>query len=147
MLDDGHDMRADRVVVLGVRAAERLGVILSVIVLLAGGVGIANVTTLSVMERVGEIGLRRAIGATRRQIAWHFIVKSIIIGLLGGLIGAAVGVFAVVAISIVQQWTPVVDPFVAFGGALLGAVVGLVAGGFPARRASRIEPVTALRGA
>lgn len=122
-------------------------VILSVIVLLAGGVGIANVTTLSVMERIGEIGLRRAIGATRRQIARQFILESVVIGLLGGLLGAAVGVFSVLVISLVQQWTPVVDPLVAFAGALLGALVGLVAGGFPARRASRIEPVAALRGA
>ncbi|MCJ1709556.1 ABC transporter permease, partial [Microbacterium sp. VKM Ac-2923] len=64
-------------------------VILSVVVLLAGGLGIANVTTLSVMERVGEIGLRRALGATRRQIAGQFVVESVVIGLLGGLIGAS----------------------------------------------------------
>jgi putative ABC transport system permease protein len=120
--------------------------VLSVVVLLAGGVGIANVTMLSVMERTGEIGLRRAIGATRRQIAAQFITESIIIGLLGGLLGAATGVFAVLAIALSQQWTPVVSPLVALGGALLGAVVGLVAGGFPAHRATRIEPVAALRG-
>ncbi len=122
-------------------------VLLGVIVLLAGGLGIANVTMLSVMERVGEIGLRRALGATRRQIAGQFIVESVVIGLLGGLIGASVGVFGVVIVSVVQQWTPVLDPLVAVGGALLGAVVGLVAGGIPARRAARIEPVVALRGA
>ena len=120
--------------------------ILAVIVLLAGGVGIANVTMLSVMERVGEIGLRRAIGATGRQIAGQFVAESVVIGLLGGLIGAALGVFAVVVISVLRNWTPVVDPWIAVGGALLGAVVGLVAGGLPARRAARIEPVDALRG-
>ena len=122
-------------------------VVLSVVVLLAGGVGIANVTMLSVMERTGEIGLRRAIGATRRQIATQFITESIIIGLLGGLLGAATGVFAVLAIALSQQWTPVISPLTAVAGALLGAVVGLVAGGFPARKATRIEPVAALRGA
>ena len=121
-------------------------VILSVIVLLAGGVGIANVTMLSVMERVGEIGLRRAVGATGRQIAGQFVAESMVIGLLGGLIGAALGVFVVVGISVARDWTPVVDPWVAVGGALLGAVVGLLAGGLPARRAARIEPVDALRG-
>ena len=120
-------------------------VIVSVIALLAGGLGIANVTMLSVSERVGEIGLRRAVGATRRQIAGQFIAESIVIGVLGGLAGAAVGVAAVIAISLLQQWTPVVDPLIALGGALLGAVVGLVAGGLPARRASRIEPIDALR--
>jgi putative ABC transport system permease protein len=63
--------------------------ILGAIALLAGGLGIANVTLLSVMERVGEIGLRRALGATRRNIAQQFMVESVVIGLLGGLIGAA----------------------------------------------------------
>lgn len=121
-------------------------VVLSVVVLLAGGVGIANVTMLSVMERTGEIGLRRAIGATRRQIAAQFVAESVIIGLLGGILGAAAGVFAVIGISLPQQWTPVINPLLACGGALLGALVGLVAGGFPARKATRIEPVAALRG-
>ena len=121
-------------------------VILSVVVLVAGGVGIANVTMLSVMERVGEIGLRRAVGATSRQIAGQFMAESVVIGLLGGLIGASLGVFAVVVISLTRDWSPVLSPWVAVGGALLGAVLGLVAGGLPARRAARIEPVDALRG-
>ena len=133
----GRDVQAD---------VNGVFLILAVIVLLAGGVGIANVTMLSVMERVGEIGLRRAIGATGRQIAGQFVAESVVIGLLGGLIGAALGVFAVVAISVVRSWTPVVNPWIALGGALLGAVVGLVAGGLPARRAAYIEPVDALRG-
>jgi putative ABC transport system permease protein len=121
--------------------------VLGAIALLAGGLGIANVTMLSVMERTGEIGLRRALGATRRQIGSQFVVESVVIGLLGGLIGASLGVFAVVGVSLVQQWTPVVDPWMAVGSPVLGAIVGLAAGWFPARRAARIEPVDALRGA
>jgi putative ABC transport system permease protein len=120
--------------------------ILGGIALLAGGLGIANVTMLSVMERIGEIGLRRALGATRRDIARQFMIESVVIGLLGGLIGSALGVFAVVIVSVVQGWTPILDPWLAIGSALLGAVVGLAAGVFPARRASNIEPITALRG-
>ena len=120
--------------------------VLGAIALLAGGLGIANVTMLSVMERVGEIGLRRALGATRKQIAGQFMVESIVIGSLGGLIGSALGVFAVVIVSVIQQWTPVIDPFFAVGSALLGAVVGLAAGWYPASKASRIEPISALRG-
>jgi putative ABC transport system permease protein len=133
----GQDVQAD---------VNGVFVVLSVIVLLAGGVGIANVTMLSVVERVGEIGLRRAVGATRRQIAGQFMAESVVVGLLGGLIGAALGVAAVVAVSVARDWTPVLDPWVALGGSLLGAVLGLVAGGLPARRAARIEPVDALRG-
>lgn len=120
--------------------------ILGFIALLAGGLGIANVTLLSVMERVGEIGLRRSLGATTRNIAWQFIVESAVIGLLGGLVGSAVGTFAVVIVSLVQGWTPILDIWLVLGSALLGAVVGLLAGLYPALRASRIEPVTALRG-
>ncbi|MGC0369926.1 ABC transporter permease [Microbacterium sp. SLBN-111] len=118
-----------------------------VVVLLVGGLGIATVTTLSVSERTAEIGLRRALGATRRQVAAQFIVESVVIGGLGGLVGASLGVFTVVVVALVQQWTPVLDPWVSVGGAFLGAAIGLVAGGLPARRAARIEPVEALRGA
>lgn len=135
--DLGQNVQADVNVVF---------LILGAIVLLAGALGIANVTMLTVIERIPEIGLRRALGATRRQIAGQFVVESVVIGLLGGILGAAIAVLSIVAVSLLQQWTPIIDPWVAIGGAILGAVVGLVAGGFPARRAARVEPVTALRG-
>lgn len=113
--------------------------------LLVGGLGIANVTLLSVLERRSEIGLRRAVGAARRHIAGQFVVESTVIGFLGGLIGAAAGVLATVGVSAVRDWTPLLDVWLALGAPLLGAVIGLLAGLYPALRAAAIEPIAALR--
>lgn len=124
-----------------------LFVAIGLVALLAGGVGIANVTLLSVSERRGEIGLRRALGAKTKQIGQQFMLESLTTGVLGGLIGVALGLFAIMAVSLFQHWTPVIAPWVPVAGVLLGALVGLVAGSYPAIKAARIEPVDALRSA
>ena len=118
---------------------------LGAVALLIGGVGIANVTLLSVMERVGEIGLRRALGATRRMIGAQFVLESVVVGLLGGLVGAALGVVVVVAVSAAQSWTPILDLGMVALAAVAGGVIGLVAGLYPALKAASVEPVSALR--
>ncbi|MCL2423101.1 MAG: ABC transporter permease [Micrococcales bacterium] len=115
------------------------------VALLIGGVGIANVTLLSVMERAGEIGLRRALGARRRDVATQFVIESVIVGGLGGLIGSALGVAVVTAVSAVRQWTPILDLRMVAGAAVAGVLIGLLAGLYPAIRAARMEPVAALR--
>jgi macrolide transport system ATP-binding/permease protein len=113
--------------------------------LLVGAIGIANVTLVSVLERVGEIGLRRALGAARRHIAAQFLLESTAMGLAGGLAGASAGTLVIVAVSASNTWTPVLDPWVPLGAPLLGAVIGLLSGTYPAMRAAALEPVEALR--
>ncbi|NED98764.1 ABC transporter permease [Phytoactinopolyspora halotolerans] len=113
--------------------------------LLVGGLGIANVTLLSVMERTSEIGLRRSVGAARAHVAGQFVVESVVIGFLGGLIGAASGVLATVGVSALREWTPLLDYRLAVVAPILGAAIGLLAGLYPAWRASTIEPIVALR--
>lgn len=113
--------------------------------LLVGAIGIANVTLVSVMERIGEIGLRRALGATRRHIALQFLLESSAIGVVGGILGASLGTLVVVGVSAYQSWAPVLDPLVPFAAPLIGGLVGLLAGTYPSLRAARMEPVEALR--
>jgi hypothetical protein len=113
--------------------------------LLVGAIGIANVTLVSVLERVGEIGLRRALGAGRRHIAAQFLLESTGMGLAGGVMGASAGTLVIVVVSASNTWTPVLDPWVPLGAPLLGAVIGLVSGTYPALRAAALEPVDALR--
>jgi macrolide transport system ATP-binding/permease protein len=113
--------------------------------LVVGAIGIANITLVGVMERTGEIGLRRAVGATRTHIATQFLLESASMGVIGGIIGASIGVLIVVAVSAYQVWTPVLDPAAPVLAPLIGGGIGLLSGTYPALRAARLEPVEALR--
>jgi putative ABC transport system permease protein len=113
--------------------------------LIVGAIGIANITLVGVMERVSEIGLRRAIGATRGHVAAQFLLESASMGFVGGIIGASLGLLIVVAVSAYQVWTPVLDPIVPLLAPVIGGAIGLLSGLYPARRAARLEPAEAFR--
>ena len=122
-----------------------LFLILGGVSLLVGAIGIANVTLVSVIERTGEIGLRRALGASRRHVGQQFLVESTTVGIVGGVLGASLGTLVVVIVSAYQQWTPVLDPLAPFLAPVIGGLTGLVSGTYPALKAARLEPVEALR--
>jgi ABC-type lipoprotein release transport system permease subunit len=113
--------------------------------LLVGALGIANVTLVSVLERVGEIGLRRALGAARRHIAWQFLIESTVMGLLGGIVGTSLGMLVTVSVAASRTWTPVLDPWVPLLAPLVGGLIGLLSGTYPSLRAAAMEPVESLR--
>jgi putative ABC transport system permease protein len=118
---------------------------LGLVALVVGGIGIANVMVMGVIERRGEIGLRRSIGATRRHIRLQFLTESLVLGAIGGVVGVSLGAAVTAAYSTVEGWRIIV-PFVAviggFGAAIL---IGAVAGLYPAMRAARLSPTEALR--
>jgi putative ABC transport system permease protein len=122
-----------------------LAIILSLVALAIGTVSIGNAATAGIAARTAEIGLRRAIGARPRHIFTQLLAETTALGAFGGLLGAAAGVVAIVAISLGNNWQPVVDIRIALAAAGSGIVTGLVAGLLPGWRATRIQPVAALQ--
>ncbi|GAA2128137.1 ABC transporter permease [Glycomyces algeriensis] len=113
--------------------------------LVIGAVSVSNTALVAVMERRSEIGLRRAVGAARRAVAMQFVWESTLIGLVGGIFGTVLGVNVTAIVSLYRDWQIVFDPMLFAAGPVIGAVVGVVAGVYPAWRASRIPPAVTLR--
>ena len=113
--------------------------------LLVGGIGIMNIMLVSVTERTREIGVRKALGATRGNIMLQFLVEALALCLVGGLLGVMLGIGTAIALSRIMQWNTLISPAavtIAFG---FSALVGLFFGIWPARRAARLDPIVALR--
>jgi macrolide transport system ATP-binding/permease protein len=113
--------------------------------LLVGGIGIMNIMLVSVTERTREIGIRMAIGARRRHILFQFLVESILLSALGGMAGILLGIIAAKALSALAQWPTVVSAGSVAGGFGFAAAVGVFFGWYPARKASLLDPIEALR--
>jgi len=120
-------------------------VAIAAISLLVGGIGIMNIVLATVLERTHEIGIRRATGARRADILRQFLIESVLISMGGGLVGIAFGYFLAWLIAATAEWKTIVSPaslLVAFG---VSVTVGIIFGIYPARKASRVDPIEALR--
>jgi putative ABC transport system permease protein len=127
------------------RAFTSLLVGLGAVALLVGGIGIANVMVISVLERRSEIGLRRALGATKRHVRAQFLTEALILSAIGGIAGAGIGAIVTVAFARSQEWAVVVPPIAIASGVGAALLIGAIAGLYPAIRAARLSPTDALR--
>jgi putative ABC transport system permease protein len=118
---------------------------LGAVALLVGGVGIANVMVISVLERRSEIGLRRALGATKGHVRLQFLTESLLLAGIGGTAGAALGALITVAYASERGWDTAMPWYVPIGGIVAAFAIGIVAGLYPAMRAARLAPTEALR--
>jgi putative ABC transport system permease protein len=117
---------------------------LGAVALLVGVVGVANIMVISVLERRSEIGLRRALGATRGHIRIQFLSEAILLALLGGAVGVGAGALATAVYASVKGWTIVIPTLAWAGGLAAALLIGALAGLFPALRAARLSPTEAL---
>jgi putative ABC transport system permease protein len=118
---------------------------LGAVALLVGGIGIANVMVIAVIERRGEIGLRRALGATKAHIRRQFLTEALLLAGAGGVVGVGLGAAVTAIYASLQDWQIVIPPQAMVGGVVAAVVIGAAAGLYPAARAARLAPTDALR--
>ncbi len=113
--------------------------------LIVGGIGIANVMLVSVTERTREIGIRMAVGGRSRDILFQFLTEAVVLASAGGVIGLALGIGAARWMAVKSNWPTLLSPAVMLGTMLAAGLAGVIAGFYPALRASRLDPIEALR--
>ncbi len=147
--DNDFDVRNLSAVAQAAEGSSRIMALLLATVasisLLVGGIGIMNILLVSVTERTREIGIRMAIGARRTHILLQFLVEAILLSVIGGTGGILAGVGASEAISSAAKWPTLLSPAAIAGGFLFSAAVGIFFGYYPARQASLLNPIDALR--
>ncbi len=117
----------------------------AVVSLIVGGIGIMNIMIVSVTERTREIGIRKAVGATGQDILVQFLAESMVVSILGGMIGIALGILGSKLVGIVLGWPTVVSPQSVILAFLVAAAIGVFFGIYPARKAAQLNPIDALR--
>jgi len=128
-----------------VRLLGSLLIAVAAVSLVVGGISIMNIMLVSVTERTREIGLRMAVGASRRDVRWQFLIEALILALMGGLVGAISGAVAAVAIALKAGWPILISPWAIILACGFAAFIGISFGLYPAHRAARLDPIVALR--
>ena len=129
-------------------AARTLGFLLiavAAVSLVVGGISIMNIMLVSVTERTREVGLRMAVGASRRDIRWQFLIEALILSLIGGIAGAVLGAIAAIAIAWNAGWPVLISPWAIILACGFAGFVGISFGLYPAQKAARLDPIAALR--
>jgi putative ABC transport system permease protein len=159
LLRQRHHLRADEDNDFSIRSpAEiaqtvgRISLILTVLLgsvaaisLLVGGIGIMNIMLVSVTERTREIGVRMAVGATEGDVQRQFLSEAVVLSSIGGIIGVVFGIASSIFVAKAMQWPTAVSPLSIVGAVAFSAAVGIFFGYYPARKASRLDPIEALR--
>ena len=127
------------------RQLQLIVVSMGLLAIVVGGLGIANVMSISVIQRSAEIGIRRALGHTRLIIAVQFLLEAVVVGIVGGVLGVLLGMLAIFVGVTAAGWVFVMAGWLAPAGVALAVIISVLAGSYPAIRAARLEPLETLR--
>jgi putative ABC transport system permease protein len=131
--------------VIVTQTMKLLVAVVAAISLLVGGIGIMNIMLVAVTERTHEIGIRMSLGATPADVLMQFLMEAVVLALMGGLLGIAFGIGAAIVLARLALWPPVISPAIVLLAFSVAAAVGVFFGYYPAWRASRLDPIDALR--